>query len=267
MDMSLMIPLSNRLRDAALNAIRESGRPMAASEIEDWVNLNAPILAQELSTKCYDYVRIILSLSPYDVLVKYKPTSPREGLDYRCAFYGVAGFKYDSDEWIQSDTKHRKRPDTTAKRGRRDPRPREGRMHAPPPSSAENSPPLTPVQDECIRQTPGSRQKICLFSPAPIVPDLREMDSGVVSKAWATLSCLLTADDPFWGELQMAIRELKREIDNGTSAHDGISSVIGNHTKFLHPLVANDVAVILAKEAHEAQDAIGSPPEFENWFL
>jgi hypothetical protein len=262
-NMSLMMPLGDRLRNAAIHAIKESGRPMAACEVEEWVSANTPNLAQELSTKCYDYVRIILSLSPYEVLAKYKPRLPREGLDHRCAFYGIHGARYDPQQWIQSDSKHRKRPINPPKREKRAQQPRKGRMHAPPPSSDESSPPSTPIEDE----EPPSRQRVCLFSPAPVVPEFGEMDHGAVSKAWATLSCLLIPDDPFWGELQTAIRELQMEMDIGTSAHDGVSRVIRNHTKFLHPLVADDVAVILAKEAQEKEGEIASPPEFDSWYL
>jgi hypothetical protein len=243
---------------------------MAACEIEDWVNANDPILADELSTKCYDYVRIILSLSPCDVLVKYKPQFPREGLDYRCAFYGIHGARYDPQQWVQSDAKHRRRTANAVKREKGGPQPRKGRMHAPPPSSDENSQPSTPVQVECMERAtrhPPPRQKVCLFPTAPVVSGALEFDPGAVGKAWATLSCLLSPDDPFWAELQAAIRELKQEMDGGLSPHDGITRVLRSHATFLHPLIANDVAAILAKEAREMEEAIASPPELESYPL
>jgi hypothetical protein len=67
--------------------------------------LNDPELFREISSRCHDYVRIILSLSPNDMLAKYEALSPVSTIDQRSAFYGIPGVAYDPSQWALSTVK------------------------------------------------------------------------------------------------------------------------------------------------------------------
>ena len=90
---------STRLRSAAVKAIQEAGRPIAAHELETWVTNNDKDLWKEVSKKCYDYVRIILSLTAKTIITKYKTDAIIPGVDKRAAFYGLTDETYDSTLW------------------------------------------------------------------------------------------------------------------------------------------------------------------------
>ena len=93
--------VSSRLRIKACEIISKMGRPMAASEIEIWLRLHEKPLWKDVSSKCEDYVRIILSLTQKEKLLKFRPTKPIEGIDKRSTFFGLASEQYDQDQWRQ----------------------------------------------------------------------------------------------------------------------------------------------------------------------
>jgi hypothetical protein len=232
------------LRQASCQAIKEVGRPLTAHEIEAWIAQNDPPLSQQLSSKCYDYVRIILSLSPVDLIIKYKPSDRSLGIDVRSTFYGLVGVDYDPSTWNLLNVKHRKC--TISERIRT-------------PGSRKSKSPAQPPEPPC------QATKICLFQSMPIVPPIREVDQATVSRAWSTLASVLTPNDSFWTEFMEAIDELKAQMETGKSATNVLEDVLKSHGRFAHPLIAEDVAVILSKEAYEKQEAISSPPIFDTW--
>jgi ribosome maturation protein Sdo1 len=75
-------------------------------------------------------------------------------------------------------------------------------------------------------------------------------------------------NDSFWAEFMEAIDEVKAQMDTGKSATNVLEDVIKSHERFVHPLIAEDVAVILSKEAYERQEALFSQPIFEmsSWY-
>ena len=96
-----VIHTSDKLRSKAVDIIREMGRPMAASEIEIWLRLHNSELWEEVSKKCDDYVRIILSISQEGQIVKYRPMRRIQGIDKRATFFGLVSENYDPNQWLQ----------------------------------------------------------------------------------------------------------------------------------------------------------------------
>lgn len=100
---------STKLRIAAPKALLHFGRPMSAHEFESWISANDPDLWSEVSSKCYDYVRMILSLTSPHQLVKYKCRVSPPGNDRRAAFYGLPGAHYGSNWTAIASTKKKSR--------------------------------------------------------------------------------------------------------------------------------------------------------------
>ena len=90
---------STKLRQKAIEIIRNSDRPLASHEIEIWVRDHDPELAELIKEKCSDYVRIILSVTQDNQIVKYKSLGPIPGVDKRSTFYGLTEKNYNKDEW------------------------------------------------------------------------------------------------------------------------------------------------------------------------
>jgi hypothetical protein len=234
---------------------------MAAHEITEWLNAHDPLLAREVATKCYDYVRIILSLSPADVLIKYRPIGRIDGIDQRAAFYGLAGVDYDSRAWILSDMKQRRRGPLPAGRPSRRGKPKKVDTE----STSEDSSPV-PAQPIALEFSAPMPQRICVFpNPVRNMQVMDPVDMRAVARAWEALTCVVAADDPLWQELQLAIKKLRSEMENGRGAQDAMDIIVCNYPRFLNPLIADHAAIILAKEAYEKQEEIASPPHFEFW--
>lgn len=90
---------STKLRNAAVEVIKEKKRPLASHKIETWIRENDKQLSDLISSKCSDYVRIILSVTQDNCIVKYKSLQPVPGVDKRSTFYGLADANYSPSEW------------------------------------------------------------------------------------------------------------------------------------------------------------------------
>lgn len=107
---------STKLRNAAIELIKERKRPMASHEIEKWVRENDKSLCHLISSKCADYVRIILSVTQDNYLIKYKTLIPIPGVDKRSTFYGLVDGSYDSNEWVPIVPKSPKQKKVSSKK-------------------------------------------------------------------------------------------------------------------------------------------------------
>ena len=94
---------SNRVRSIAAEAIENYGRPMTTHEIENYIKMNDHELYKEIKTKCYDYVRMILSVTKISPFVKYKCLKRIIGIDKRANFFGFQDANYDPNLWINID--------------------------------------------------------------------------------------------------------------------------------------------------------------------
>ncbi|EAY23114.1 hypothetical protein TVAG_183510 [Trichomonas vaginalis G3] len=90
---------STQLRQKAFTVIKNSDRPMASCEIEKWIRNNDYDLWCKVSSKCKDYVRVILSQTRGKTITKFKALKPIPGIDKRSTFYGIYGRSYPSDSW------------------------------------------------------------------------------------------------------------------------------------------------------------------------
>ena len=100
---------STKVRTVAHRVLSESERPLIAHEIERWISQNDPDLWEEVSSKCYDYVRMILSLTQNDAIVKYGCNTTMPGIDRRAVFYGIPGKEYDESFTQITGTRRRRR--------------------------------------------------------------------------------------------------------------------------------------------------------------
>lgn len=99
---------SNRVRAIAAEAIENYGRPMTTHEIENYIKLNDHELYKEIKTKCYDYVRMILSVTKISPFVKYKCLKRIIGIDKRANFFGFPNGNYDPNLWINIEKRPNK---------------------------------------------------------------------------------------------------------------------------------------------------------------
>lgn len=114
---------STKLRTTIPKALVYFGRPISAHEFESWISANDEALWHEVSSKCYDYVRMILSLTKPQFLAKYKCSIPPPGNDKRATFYGIPDGAYGSN-WTKINPPRRKSRRTK----RRATRPKAQRM-------------------------------------------------------------------------------------------------------------------------------------------
>lgn len=92
--------LSTRVRIKAVEVIKMFGRPITANEFARWLETNEQLMWREVSSKCGDYVRMILGQTRNNVFVKFKSIKPVPGVDRRSVFYGLSSMQYRSDMWI-----------------------------------------------------------------------------------------------------------------------------------------------------------------------
>jgi hypothetical protein len=136
---------SHRLRLAALAAISDLKRPLAAPEIEAWIRAHDPILGTELQGKCYDYTRMILSLAQAGTFQILRLARTVKGIDRRSSFYGLPNLVYDSSIWTSVAPKPvkkatQRKPDK--RRTRQTPLPRDTSTE--PDDSQSTTPPCLP---------------------------------------------------------------------------------------------------------------------------
>ncbi|OHT11727.1 hypothetical protein TRFO_18799 [Tritrichomonas foetus] len=98
---------SNRIRIMAMEAIENRERPLTTHEIEEYIKANDTELWKEIKTKCYDYVRMILSVTKFSPIIKFKCLKRLLGIDKRANFFGLNNAKYDPNIWIPIGKKSR----------------------------------------------------------------------------------------------------------------------------------------------------------------
>ena len=90
---------SVRLRKKAIEAIMKERRPLAVQEIKEYIRISDKELWDEVSEKCNDYIRVILSMTKSTVFAKYKSKTPVQGIDRRSSYYGLASETYPEGQW------------------------------------------------------------------------------------------------------------------------------------------------------------------------
>jgi len=236
-------PSSIRLRNAAVEAIFQAQRPMCAHEVQNWVKMNDPELFKEISSKCYDYVRMILSLAPSDMLVKYQTQKQISGIDSRSAFYGLPDIQYDPTHWMIARSKPSRKVQSDTKKSKLYTKPLE----------------LSKFQTK----SPSS-----IFFPNPVIlPFVQNVDQATYSASWFALTTLTNPNDKIWTELTEAIKFMKAEIIKGRSAPEVLQQILKYFPSLTHPVIAIDVVNILSREANQTSiDFSECKCEFEPLF-
>jgi hypothetical protein len=217
-----------RLRQAALDALEEFGRPFSVHELEGWIASHDPQLCQEIAKKCCDYIRVILSLTPDHSLTKYRCNPSALDGDPRVSYFGAPNAGYDPTKW---------RP--WAKTGKRHP----GTKRRPQRKSSSIS----------QAPTPPEREKWILFGGPVVKSFSADVDDRTCEAAWFALRTLVPNDQPFWGEIRKAMRTMRVKIEHGEDPENVLQRLLGENSMFTLSVFADDVAHILSMEAIRTQ--------------
>ena len=93
--------VSARLRAKARQLIAELGRPVAAQELVQFLQVSDPELWTAVSRKCGDYTRMILGQPRNSHFVKYKRYHPMPGIDRRAVYYGLPEVADYGEDWVR----------------------------------------------------------------------------------------------------------------------------------------------------------------------
>jgi hypothetical protein len=215
---------SARVRDAAIKAIGETKRPMTAHEIERWIEDHDDSLSNEIKRKCYDYTRMILSLSPPSIITKYQPGIVLPGADMRAAFYGLARERY-PENWIPT-------------------------MKTPTSAQFPASKPPPPARTRTAAQRAPKSSIFVPTPPAPIV--VTAVDNR--PEPWPT--CVPVWDRPsiFWVSPTDALDSGKADLPSGLIPDD--AAVLHANTRPQPPMVFSDMMTVLRKEGVPKHDTL-----------
>jgi hypothetical protein len=218
------------LRLAAVQAITDAGRPMSAHEIQSWIAKHDENLSAEITSKCYDYVRMILSLSPPSMIRKYRSTTSVEGVDGRSGFFGLPDGDYKEPEW-----------QSIVNMGRKRSAPKQA-----PHSDPRRNRPQIPV-----------RPATSIFVDNPQLPDaVTNVDQHAVTNAWFALNTFIDRSDPLWSNLTEGIETMKSEIERGGHPDAVLKMVITTKPLMQNPIVFDDIITILSGEAGQKQEEL-----------
>jgi hypothetical protein len=218
---------SAKLRQAAHAALHEFQRPFTIPEFEGWLALHEPALWKEISRKCDDYVRVILSLTPETVFAKYRCISGLSDARGRATYYGAADGGYDPGVWAFRSK--------NAKRRR---------------ERAEPRAPATPP-------APGDGRSIFFGDPVYGAFDAHA-DERACEHAWFALRTLVPGQHAFWAELARGIAAMRGRVGGGGDPEAALREVLAGCAGLTHGVVAADAAQILSWEAIRAQRERGS---------
>lgn len=207
---------STQVRLTAIKAIEEAGRPITAHELEEYLAANEPEIWKDVSEKCYDYVRMILSVTKNNVIIKYKCRHSIPNVDPRAAFYGLSNKYYPEDEWIRiSDLRSKKANNKKA--------------------SSITPPPMT---------VPSP-----VLTPNYTVPNLEYVNEEEASQSWKKLSSEINMNDPLWVDLLQALNDVKIYIDQGSDPKDILQYIFKTYGSLQNTHVAQAAFQILCREA------------------
>jgi hypothetical protein len=245
---------STRLRLAAVRALNEIGRPVTAHEVEQWLTSNDPDLWAEVSEKCYDYVRMILSLTRNSAIVKYRSREIRQGVDRRVAFYGLPSANYD-DGWIQvSGSKRKGRYQNKKKRSTSK---SSAARDAPVPTQITPQAHLLAISDAQSTDngthtpdTADTEENSGDESPDfGIIPaNVDQIDDQAALDAWRGLSAEFSLETPLWSQLLSAVAEAKEFAQEGRSTREILQSIITKYSTLRESRVIDDAIMILCRE-------------------
>jgi hypothetical protein len=221
---------STRLRSAAVEALKDTQRPMSAHEIESWIRERDAEFATEIAAKCYDYTRIILSLMPSSMICKYHCRGPIPGVDSRSTFYGLPNHSYDDEKWTQGIKAKRKDPASKPRRKPTERRNRPQKVH----------PPITSI----------------FTTGPPAVMAIPCVDPTAYSNAWLGLSTLVDRGDFLWPALLTTIEPGQSDSAIGSQSHEAPILTMGDNRLVQNPIFSEEVVTLLRKESEQKPDQL-----------
>jgi hypothetical protein len=229
-------PASSRLRAACLHALADLKRPISAHEVERWVEEHDRALWNDISQKCYDYVRIILSLTSDGTSVKYKSLIGVSGVDPRASFYGLSNTTYDPTQWKLINRIRRKSPPDVGP-------PRREKSRA---TSEESSPPAVADEDA----SPAVPAVSAAVPQAPSPPKDPVRTHNLSDRAWFALTSVVPAKDAFWTVFMAALDSIKNRVEAGWEPAAIVQELMTENPRLKDPTVAEQVKSILTREAN-----------------
>ncbi|OHT08833.1 hypothetical protein TRFO_22595 [Tritrichomonas foetus] len=233
---------STKVRNMAMRAIKESGRPITAHEYEQWLQNNENELWQEVVKKCYDYTRVILTnTAKLTLLYKYRCRQQMPGIDNRSVFYGLPNVRYDPELWQELNDKGRPK-----KMNRRRNIVRDDSMYDLPTSTSFSSRTPSPVID----------QQVYIRIPEYI-------DSQIAFESWNFLSNHMQSSDPIWSQMMAALAEVRELVYRGENCRNIIEKLIQKYQSLQKSEIVNHCAIVFAYEAFTTQLSIDYAPIME----
>ena len=204
--------LSSRIRAKAHEIIMEEGRPLSPSEIESLIRDQDEELWAEISHKCSDYIRIILSLSKEPRFVKYVSAVSLKGIDKRSLFFGCEDQSYPASQWeccrSKSKSANKKKAHHMKKKYAKE-------VVIPAQSVNHHKAQQTPL---VIKESKAVQLAYPKVSSITLYP--KEIDSDTAGNSWNNLSNKVPIGDPMWGQITSAIYEIGRHIQKNGSGSD-----------------------------------------------
>ena len=206
--------LSSRIRAKAHDIIMEAGRPLSPTEIESLIRDQDENLWSEISNKCSDYIRIILSLSKEPRFVKYVSAVSLKGIDKRSLFFGCEGQTYPASQWECCGSKSK----SSKKKGHHSLKKKYSKEVVLPIHSNSRqhknhaNPPLIIQESKKVELAFPKAEAITLYP--------KEIDSDTAGDSWNNLSNKIPIGDPMWGQITSAIYEIGRHIQKTGSGSD-----------------------------------------------
>lgn len=257
---------SSKVRTIVPIAIASSTRPITVHELERWIATNEPDLWWEVSNKCYDYVRVILSLASPETVLKFRCTTGMPGVDKRAVFYGLPDATYDAS-WKATN-----RPKQKVKvKRRRLVRHRLRTLPLSPSSTSTSSswPVLLSPEESTSPSNPTNRYPVREVAEKPTATAVtftenhnialqttslsctqvsESVDHRVAQASWRVLHSLFDFKDPIWQQLLHALDDVKTGTENGETTENMINSAINKYHLLQQACIRNDAITILCRE-------------------
>ena len=202
--------LSVKIRSKSKEIILHEGRPMTASEIEATIRAYEPKLWSEISKKCNDYIRIILSLSKGNIFPKYRSLHLIQGIDKRSIFFGVDGEYYDEAIWEMIPVRQEYSEEESEEENENNNNTQNEEKTETKPQNEEKMS-VNNMVNSRTKQT--KQEKVTIAKEQPKVESefqivFRKVDSDTAGDSWNNLSQSLPMNDVTWTEITQAIYEI-----------------------------------------------------------
>ena len=232
---------STKLRMAIPRALAYFGRPISVHEFQSWIASNDRELSHEVSLKCYDYVRMILSLTKPQFLVKYKCEIAPPGNDKRAAFYGIPDGLYGSN-WKMINPPRKKSRKTKRRFAQK-----RSRMEKPKPLHTPSA-----AQDDPVPMVIEEDESDLFFFPAEHTTLMQNsnqyVNDDMVLQCWKKLSKNYEFGDQIWSQLLRALSTAKERSNEAQSPQEIAKDIASQYSAIRDSDVIDQILMIIQRE-------------------